>query len=178
MSHVLRRRPGSGGVGGARARSSVECPLGGVSSGSKAAPKPCPSPTTRASLLPVFLQTLAMRGPVPGSALRATVSGPSPPLAAPMAQRCCEVATARPFTGETSQRSCFVHTAEQAPPLELTFPDQDRGRSRKGLLRSPRTHSRVCANHSHPLWRESLVTQAPLLQRRRELCGPGQPVSR
>ena len=62
-------------MGGARARSSVECPLGGVSSGSKAAPKPCPSPTTHALLLPVFPQTLAMRDLVPGSALRATVSG-------------------------------------------------------------------------------------------------------
>ena len=61
---------------------------------------------------------------------------------------------------------------------QLMFPDQDRGRSRKGLLRSPRTHSRVCANHSHPPWRESLVTQAPLLQRRQELCSPGWPVSR
>lgn len=74
---------------------------GGVSSGSKAAPKPCPSPTTHASLLPVFPQTLAMRGLVPGPALRATVSGPTPPPAAPMGQRCCEVATAGPFTGKT-----------------------------------------------------------------------------
>ena len=177
MSHVLRRRPGSGGVGGARARSSVECPLGGVSSGSKAAPKPCPSPTTHALLLRHSTNT-GHEGPGPRVSPEGHSLWPIPPLAAPMAQCCCEVATARPFTGETSQMSCFVHTAEQAPPLELTFPDQDRGRSRKGLLRSPRTHSRVCANHSHPLWRESLVTQAPLLQRRRELCSPGWPVSR
>lgn len=50
---------------------------GGASSGSKAAPKPCPSPTKHASLLPVFPQTPAMRGLVPGPALRATVSGSS-----------------------------------------------------------------------------------------------------
>lgn len=42
---------------------------GGVSSGSKAAPKPCPSPTTHASLLPVFPQTLAMRASLEGRSL-------------------------------------------------------------------------------------------------------------
>lgn len=115
--HMSSGQSGRGGVG-SQGQELHKVSPGGVSSGSKAAPKPCPSsPTTHASLLPVFPQTLAgQRGLVPWPALRATVSGPTPPPAA----QWVSVAAGWPLPDPLQENGASKGTRTHPGPMQRT----------------------------------------------------------